>query len=110
MKNGRHDSSSVGRWAGVHRSNHEFQLAFHTSCDSGVPHQNAQGSDSFSIQTMFHVLGIALGDEGFPCDKPANRERVGVQASAGEILIGAVEEGQLMLVISDVAGPHTPPE
>ncbi|BBN05238.1 hypothetical protein MPTK1_3g11490 [Marchantia polymorpha subsp. ruderalis] len=49
---------------------------------------------------MFHVLGVALGDEGFPSDKPANRERVGVQASAGETLIGAVEKGQLMLVIS----------
>ncbi|OAE21523.1 hypothetical protein AXG93_2116s1380 [Marchantia polymorpha subsp. ruderalis] len=53
------------------------------------------------MQTMFHALGVVLGDEGFLCDKPANRERVGVQASAGETLIGAVKEGQLMLVISD---------
>mmetsp|Transcript_12158 Transcript_12158/g.23104 ORF Transcript_12158/g.23104 Transcript_12158/m.23104 type:complete len:381 (-) Transcript_12158:280-1422(-) len=92
---------SVGGRVGVHRTNHQFELALHALGVVAGPAHDGQRAHALAVQA--HVLGEALAHDGLHAGvhKAAHRLGVAVQVAARKALVGRVEQREQALLRHD---------
>jgi hypothetical protein len=97
------DSGTIDGRIRIHRSNNNQQLAQHSLSLLGGGGDHVKSSDTLSVET--EVLGEGLGGHNGNTilDKVAQRESVLFGISAGESLVGNVEEYEVVLFLADLS-------
>lgn len=97
------DACAVDRWVGVERADQDLDLRIHSLLLLGAVGYNAECAHSLAVET--HVLGERLGECKAVAllDEESDWVGVLVGVTAGETLVGHVEEWVMSLLLEELA-------
>jgi hypothetical protein len=97
------DASTVDGRVGVEGTDEDLDLRLNALLLLGVLADKREGTDTLAVQT--HVLGegLAQSDVVALLDEVTGSEGILVSVTAGKALVGHVEEGEVVLLLHDIA-------
>lgn len=103
IHNGGGDTGAVDGRVGVEGTNEDLDLRIDTLLLLGVLANEGESTDTLAVQT--HVLGetLAKSDVVALLDEVAGSKSILVGVAAGKALVGHVEEGEVTLLLHDIA-------
>lgn len=97
------DTGTVDGRVGVEGTDENLDLRIDTLLLLGVLANEREGTNTLAVQT--HVLGEALAQSNVVAllDEVARSEGILVSVTAGKALVGHIEEGEVLLLLHDIA-------
>lgn len=103
VHDGGSDASTVDGRVGVEGTDEDLDLRLNALLLLGVLANEREGTDTLTVQT--HVLGERLAESDVVAllDEVAGSESILVSVTAGKALVGHVEEGEVVLLLHNIA-------